>query len=128
MEVDDFRTAGRTLFSLGMVRGAEGNLSVYRAGELRITRTGSHLDRLGDADILTGDLEHDVAEASTDLEVHRRMYRESGPGAVVHSHPAGTVPEEGPEPGAHGLYTFAETLEEAVALTVTRARQLGAPA
>jgi ribulose-5-phosphate 4-epimerase/fuculose-1-phosphate aldolase len=126
-EVEDFRTAGRTLFSLGLVKGAEGNLSVYGGGELRITRTGSHLDQLGDADILTGGLDDELPEASSDLEVHRRLYLEGGPGAVVHSHPAGTAPEARGGPGRHGLYMFAQTLEEGVALTVTRARELGAP-
>ncbi len=123
-EADDFRSAGRTLFSLGLVKEAEGNLSTFDGGMLRITRTGARLDRLEDADVVTGGMEREVLSASTDLEVHRRLYRERGPGAVVHAHPTGTVPEGGGGPGDHGLYTFAASLQDAVAGTVGQARGL----
>ena len=121
-EPDDFRAAGRALFSLGLVRGTEGNLSTFRDGTLRITRTGSRLDRLEDGDVLGGSLRGELSGASSDLEVHRSLYGERGPGAIAHSHPPGTVPEDGGGPGEHGLYVFGESLEEAVALSVRQVR------
>lgn len=123
-ERDEFGSAGRTLFSLGLVREAEGNLSMFVDGKLRITRTGAHLDRLGPDDLLEGSLSGELSGASSDLEVHRQMYRQRGPGAVVHTHPLGTVPEGGGGPGRHGLYVHAATLGEAVERTVDRVRHV----
>jgi hypothetical protein len=42
------------------------------------------------------------------------MYRANGPGAVVHAHPPGTVPDGWVEGQPHGRYAHAETLGEAV--------------
>jgi ribulose-5-phosphate 4-epimerase/fuculose-1-phosphate aldolase len=118
----EFRTAGRTLFSLGLVREAEGNLSTFDGTRLVITRTGSLLAELGPDDVLEGTLDLLPEGASSDLAVHLATYREHGPGAVVHAHPPGTVPE-GPRPGvAHGSYVHAPSLDEAVAEQVRRAR------
>jgi hypothetical protein len=119
--LDHFRSAGRTLFSLGLVKDAEGNLSTYDGEVLRITRTGAALDRLSPSDVVKGPLEGDLPEASTDLEFHRELYRRQGPGAVAHAHPPGVLPEAG-GPGAHGDYAFAATLADAVETIVARAR------
>lgn len=115
-----FRSAGRILFSFGLVRGAEGNLSTYRDGTLRITRAGSRLADLGGEDVVSGSLEGEIPGGSSDLEYHRRLYAERGPGAIAHAHPPGGV-AEGP-PGEHGLYTFAATLEDAVERMVEQVR------
>jgi hypothetical protein len=69
---DPFRSAGRALFSLGLVRG-------------------------------------------TDWE--------RGPGAVVHAHPPGTVPDGAPASGEHGVYVFATSLERTVELAMRQARE-----
>jgi len=127
-DAGEFRVAGRTLFSLGLIKGAEGNLSEYRDSVLRITRTGSHLDRLEDGDIVAGELGDDLPGASGDLAVHRGFYLEHGPGAVAHAHPAGSVVEGRVGPGQHGLYTFAGSLQEAVDVLVRQARAIGATA
>jgi ribulose-5-phosphate 4-epimerase/fuculose-1-phosphate aldolase len=118
-----FRSAGRTLFSLGLVRGAEGNLSTFDGDSLAITRTGAVLANLSEADVLMGGLDEPLPDASSDLEVHRNMYRGRGRGAVVHAHPPGTVPEDGGTPGGHGVYAFAGTLAEAVEAVVATARR-----
>jgi ribulose-5-phosphate 4-epimerase/fuculose-1-phosphate aldolase len=123
--IDDFRSAGRTIFSLGLVREAEGNLSVFDGTMMTITRTGAALAGLEPADLITGELDEDLPGASSDVDVHRRTYRERGVGAVAHAHPAGTVPEDGGGPGEHGVYAFASSLEEAVADVVRRAREAG---
>ena len=121
-DVEVFRDAGRTLFSLGLVKGSEGNLSVYDGETLTITRTGCKLTELGEADLVEGSLERPPSGASSDLDVHVAYYRESGSGAVAHAHPPGTVPEGTPEPGEHGAYVFAASLTEAVCLVVEGAR------
>ena len=114
----------RTLFSLGLVREAEGNLSTFDGNKMAITRSGAVLGDLSEADVLMGGLDGALPDASSDLEVHRNMYRGRGRGAVAHAHPPGTVPEEG-APGEHGVYAFAGTLAEAVEAVVATARRAG---
>lgn len=121
-DVGAFRDAGRTLFSLGLVKGSEGNLSVYDGETLTVTRTGCALSGLVEADVLDGSLDNPPPSASSDLDVHLAYYREHGRGAVAHAHPPGTVPEGLPESGEHGAYAFAASLAEAVGLIVEGAR------
>jgi ribulose-5-phosphate 4-epimerase/fuculose-1-phosphate aldolase len=123
--VDEFRAAGRSLFSLGMVKGAEGNLSVFDGAVITITRTGVSLADIDQSALASGGLAGEISGASSDLEVHRTAYRERGSGAVVHAHPEGTVPEDGGGPGAHGTYTFGPSLAEAVTEAVMLARTSG---
>jgi ribulose-5-phosphate 4-epimerase/fuculose-1-phosphate aldolase len=111
------------LFSLGLVKGTEGNLSVYDGSTLVITRAGCALARLGDEDLVSGTLEGQLPKASSDLEVHRSLYRAKGAGSVVHAHPPGTVPEGAAVSGEHGVYIFAASLEDAVEGAVRRARE-----
>src|SRR5439155_5545426 len=91
--VAEFRAAGRTLFSLALVKGSEGNLSVFDGRTLVITRSGVSLAEIEPADLVVGALGADLPGASVDLEEHRRLYGRRGPGAIVHAHPPGTVPE-----------------------------------
>lgn len=121
-DLDQFREAGRTLFSLGLVKASEGNLSISDGERLVITRTGCRLADLTEADVLEGTLEEPPAESSSDLSVHLDWYRERGAGAIVHAHPPGTVPEGAPDPGAHGAYAFGPDLEDATRQVVEQAR------
>jgi ribulose-5-phosphate 4-epimerase/fuculose-1-phosphate aldolase len=121
-----FRSAGRALFSLGLVKEAEGNLSTFDGDSLAITRRGATLADLSEADVLMGELDGELPGASSDLEVHRSLYRDRGPGAVAHAHPAGTVAEHVGGPGEHGVYAFAGTLAKAVEAVVAQAREAGA--
>lgn len=118
----EFRSAGRTLLSFGLVKGAEGNLSTFDGSILTITRSGAVLADLAHGDVVMGGLDEPLEGASSDLEVHREMYRAQGPGSVAHAHPPGTVPEDGGGPGRHGVYAFADTLTEAVEAVVGKAR------
>ncbi|HYV00887.1 MAG TPA: class II aldolase/adducin family protein [Actinomycetota bacterium] len=120
---DPFHSAGRTLFSLGLVRGTEGNLSTFDGTTIVITRAGAPLDALDPRDLVAGALEASLDGASSDVAVHRRLYRERGPGAVVHAHPPGTVPEGDVAAGEHGVYVFASSLQRAVELAIRRARE-----
>lgn len=117
-DVTAFVDAGRTLFSLGLVKGSEGNLSTFDGELLLITRTGCELASLADDDVLAGTLDEPPAGASSDLEIHTAMYRELGAGAVAHAHPAGSVPDGWVEGREHGVRMFAPSLLEAVARLV----------
>ena len=121
--VAGFRAAGRTLFSLGLVKGSEGNLSTWDGERLRITRTGSELARLDEGDVLEGTLDASPAGASSDLALHVATYREHGAGAVAHAHPPGSVPEGWAEGQPHGTYAHAATLADAVDTLVRQARE-----
>jgi ribulose-5-phosphate 4-epimerase/fuculose-1-phosphate aldolase len=121
--VEPFIEAGRTLFSLGLIKASEGNLSTWDGEELVITRTGCELASLGPSDIFVGTLEDPPQAASSDLAVHLAYYRQRGPGAVAHAHPPGTVPEGAPEAGEHGAYAFAGSLAAAVGQIVEGARR-----
>ncbi|MGZ4113663.1 MAG: class II aldolase/adducin family protein [Actinomycetota bacterium] len=117
-----FREAGRALLSLGMIRGSEGNLSTWDGERLVITRTGSELAHLEETDVLEGSLDAPPEGASSDLEIHVRIYREEGPGAIAHAHPPGSVPAGWVEGREHGRYAHAATLEAAVEHMVREAR------
>jgi ribulose-5-phosphate 4-epimerase/fuculose-1-phosphate aldolase len=118
-----FVDAGRTLFSLGLVRGSEGNLSTWDGERMLITRTGCELSSLRSRDILEGTLASPPTDASSDLSLHLDRYRAHGPGAVAHAHPTGSVPPGWIEGEDHGRYAFAAGLEEAVERLVRDARQ-----
>ena len=124
-DLSAFRSAGRTLFSLGLVKASEGNLSSFDGERLLITRTGCELAELESDDVLEGTLDAPPPASSSDLWLHVGMYRERGPGAIAHAHPSGTVPEGGVEGQAHGAYAHAATLEEAVDRLVRDARERG---
>jgi hypothetical protein len=110
------------LFSVALVKGFEGNLSTWDGESLRITRTGSALASLGEDDILLGTLDAPPANSSSDLSIHIGYFRERGPGAVAHAHPAGSVPDEWREGEEHGSYAFSATLLGAVESLVAGAR------
>lgn len=122
-DVAAFADAGRTLFSLGLVREAEGNLSTFDGARLAITRTGAVLASLAEGDVLVGTLDAPPPEASTDLAIHVGTYRSRGAGAVAHAHPPGTVPDGWREGEPHGVYAFGSSLAEAVAEVVRIARR-----
>jgi len=124
-DLSEFRSAGRTLFSLGLVKASEGNLSVSDGERLAITRSGCELARLTEDDVLHGALDAPPAGSSSDLELHLAMYREHGPGAVAHAHPAGSVPAGWAEGEPHGTYAHAPTLSDAVSALVDRERERG---
>jgi ribulose-5-phosphate 4-epimerase/fuculose-1-phosphate aldolase len=124
-DLDAFLVAGKTLFSLGLVKGSEGNLSTWDGHRLLITRTGCELAHLTGSDLLKGTLDAPPAYASSDLQRHLAIYRANGPGAVAHGHPPGSVPEGWAEGEEHGRYAFGATLREAVSSILRSARHAG---
>jgi ribulose-5-phosphate 4-epimerase/fuculose-1-phosphate aldolase len=124
-DIADFQVAGKTLFSTGLVKESEGNLSTFDGRRLRITRTGARLAELGDGDgdVVEGTLDQIPEDASSDAELHIAMYLEHGPGAVAHDHVPGSVPDGWVEGEPHGRYAFGVSLEEVIGMLVSATRE-----
>ena len=91
---EQFRWVGADLYGARAVSSHEGNLSACVGDSIVITRSGSMLGRLTRADLVVVSVEPDGADesgASTELVVHREIYRRTDAGAVVHVHPPHTV-------------------------------------
>ena len=80
-----------------------------------ITRTGCDLGNLATDDVLVGTLSAPPPGASSDLEIHLSLHRRPGTAAIIHAHPAGTVPNGSSEGKPHGVYAQGRTLEHALA-------------
>ena len=90
MILDQFQTVGRDLFAQGLVSSHTGNLSIRLGENLIITRRGSMLNNLHEHDLIeTGITKNSRSTplASTELVVHRAIYRETQAQAIVHAHP-----------------------------------------
>jgi L-fuculose-phosphate aldolase len=85
-----FGDIGRDLFLRGLVSSHAGNMSVRNGQRILITRTKSMLGRLMADDIVDVDAVGTGPEdgrASSELIVHRAVYRATRAGAIVHAHP-----------------------------------------
>ncbi len=88
--IRQFRMIGRDMFLRGLVGSHAGNMSVRIDDKIYITRTGSMLGRLAESDIIKVHLDKDdenTAKASSELVVHRAIYRNTVALSVVHAHP-----------------------------------------
>ncbi len=89
-----FQKVGRDLFTRGLVASNTGNLSIRFGNRLVITRRGCMLGDIQESDLIeTGVSKNDRATplASTELAVHRAIYRLTPAQAVVHAHPRHAV-------------------------------------
>lgn len=94
MILAQFQTVGHDLFARGIVPAHSGDLSIRLGDRLIITRRGSALSHLTDQDLVeTGVERNDRAtpSASSELAVHRAIYRETEAQAVIHGFPAHAV-------------------------------------
>ena len=92
--LEEFQWVGADLYHAGAVSSHEGNLSVRVGNTIVITRSGCMLGRLTADDLVEVSVEpdgRDESEASTELVVHREIYRRTDALAVVHVHPPHTV-------------------------------------
>ncbi len=90
MILSQFQLVGRDLFTRGLVSSHGGNLSIRIGERVTITRRGSMLNCLEDSDLIeTGVSRNNRATplASSELAVHRAIYRETQALAIVHAHP-----------------------------------------
>ena len=86
----EFARIGRFLLQSGLNNSHSGNLSVRIGDQLVITRRGSMLGELCPSDLVPVGLKQDdsgIAIASTEVNVHRAIYRSTSALAIVHSHP-----------------------------------------
>ena len=78
------------MFLRALVGSHAGNMSVRIKDKIYITRTGSMLGRLTERDVIEVHLDQDdanVARASSELVVHRAVYRNTGALSIIHAHP-----------------------------------------
>jgi L-fuculose-phosphate aldolase len=86
-----FEAVGHALFSQGLISSSSGNLSIKLGDKLVITHRGSLLDSIKQGDLVkTSITKNDRATplASTELAVHRSIYRKTSASAVIHAHPS----------------------------------------
>jgi L-fuculose-phosphate aldolase len=94
MITSQFQEIGRDLFTRGLVSSHTGNLSIRLGDNLIITRRGSQLGCLKEQDLIeTGIYKNDRATplASTELAVHRTIYRITSALAIIHAHPPHSI-------------------------------------
>lgn len=92
--LSQFQIVGQALFSQGLISYRSGNLSIRQGDHLLITRRGSALGNIGEADLVgTGTVCNSRATplASSELPVHRSIYKSTPALAVVHAHPSYAV-------------------------------------
>jgi len=85
-----FQRVGSGLFTQGFVSSQSGNLSIRRENRLLITQRHCALGSIGEGDLVEiGIAKNNRATplASTELAVHRCIYRKTPALAVVHAHP-----------------------------------------
>lgn len=85
-----FCEIGRDLYDAGMISSHGGNISVRLGDRVVIKRRGAQLGRLKPYDLIETGLEKNdsgVALASTELLVHRTIYKMTPALAIVHCHP-----------------------------------------
>lgn len=86
----DFQMVGQDLFAAGINNSHSGNLSVRYGDRIVITRRGSMLGHLTERDLIETGLEKNdshITLASTEIRVHRGIYKHTSALAIVHAHP-----------------------------------------
>lgn len=91
---DEFIKIGRLGWEQGLFSTHGGNMSIRLGDKIIITRRGSMLGALTEEDIIETSLyENDtyITVASTEIIVHRAIYKNTSALAIFHSHPPITV-------------------------------------
>ena len=87
---DTFSSIGRDIFLRGLISSHAGNMSTRAGRRMYLTRRGSMLGRLSAGDIVEIPVEADdshILMASSEVVIHRAIYRNTSALAVVHAHP-----------------------------------------
>lgn len=88
--VEEMRRFGQMLEQRGLnLSSHSGNMSVRRGDRMYIKRRGAMMGYLGEQDVVETGIDRDdsgVIIASTEVGVHRAIYRETSALAVVHAH------------------------------------------
>jgi len=88
--LSQFQAIGQALFTQGLVSPQGGNLSIKLGEHLVITHRGSALGSIQEGDLVETGINKNnrvTPLASTELEVHRCIYKNTSALAVVHAHP-----------------------------------------
>lgn len=86
----EFKQIGRDLFLQGLNSSHSGNMSVRLGDRLVITRRGSMLGNLRESDLIETGLDKNdchITLASTEINVHRAIFRNTSALSIVHAHP-----------------------------------------
>ncbi|HWI54246.1 MAG TPA: class II aldolase/adducin family protein, partial [Desulfobacteria bacterium] len=86
----EFSQIGRDLFLQGLNSSHSGNMSIRLGDRLVITRRGSMLGRLKESDLIETGLDKNdshITLASTEIGVHRSIYKNTSALSIVHAHP-----------------------------------------
>jgi len=92
--LEQFQRFGRDLFLRGLTSSHGGNMSVRLGDRIVITRTGAMLGHMREMDLVEIGLDENdsnVMIASSELIVHRAIYRNTSALAIVHVHPPHAV-------------------------------------
>lgn len=124
--LEQFRKFGRELFLQGVNSSHSGNISVRAGDRIVITRRGSMLSDLTERDLIETGLEEDdshIVLASTEIKIHRAIYRSTSALAVVHAHTPAAVAlsflsDEIRPIDTEGIYYFKTVPVVAAGLTV----------
>lgn len=85
--------AGEVLYKENLVNSHAGNISVRKNDKIYITKTGAMLGYLTEDDIVEVDIDPSEKDklASSELIVHREIYKKTDAKAVIHAHPVNMV-------------------------------------
>ena len=92
--IERFQRVGRALYQKGLESSHSGNLSVQIGNRILITRRASQLGFLEEDDIVETGLEEDdsgIILASSEVRVHRAIYKGTTAQAIVHTHQIAAV-------------------------------------
>lgn len=87
---EQFSATGREIFMRGLISSHAGNMSTRSGNTIRITRRGSMLGRLKEADIVSIDLKRPASSilmASSEIAIHRAVYLKTSALSIIHAHP-----------------------------------------
>ena len=85
-EIEQAIRIGKLLASYKLVDGASGNMSFKVGNKIVITKTGTNLDDLSRESFVEVDLDEENPYASSDLIVHKEVYKNTDYKAVLHCH------------------------------------------
>ncbi len=88
--IEEFKKIGKMIFEKELNNSHSGNMSVRIGNRILITRRGSMLGFLNDSDIIETGLERNdsgISLTSTEVNVHRAIYKGTSCLAIVHTHP-----------------------------------------
>lgn len=86
---NDIIKFGKRVVYSGLATSFFGNISFREGSSIYITKTGSMLDELNKDDIVQVDIDNITSNdriASTELVVHRKIYKKTGTKAILHTH------------------------------------------